>query len=247
MASIGGWGDWIVVALAVLVAATAQYTAGFGFALLGVPLMATSIDTHDAVIITVWLGLVTSSLQAIEGRRVLDRPVTARLTIGTVLGIPIGSTVFVLVAERTLTIVLGVCVLVATAVLARGFRLTSTSTRPEWVAGIVSGALASSLATNGPPLVAILQARSFPIAVFRATINTVFAVANVLALVAFALTGDLALRQLLLSITTIPVLAVGVAIGLRLRRSIDEPRARRVVLGLLALAGLSALVSAATG
>ncbi len=247
MSSIGSWGEWVVVALAVLVAATAQYTAGFGFALLGVPLMATVIDTHDAVIITVWLGLVTSSLQAVEGRRILDRPLATRLTVGTILGIPIGSTVFVLVAERTLTVVLGICVLMATAVLARGFQLTSPSTRPEWVAGVVSGALASSLATNGPPLVAVLQARRLPISVFRATINTVFAVANVLALVAFAVTGDLEMRQLVLSAATLPILGAGVALGLRLRRMIDEPRARRMVLGLLALAGASALISAAAG
>lgn len=244
MSSIGGWSEWFVVAAAVLVAATAQYTAGFGFALLGVPLMATAIDTHDAVIITVWLGLVTSSLQAIEGRRVMDRPLVTRLTIGTVIGIPLGSTVFVLVPERSLTILLGICVLVATGILARGFRLESPSTRPEWIAGIVSGALASSLATNGPPLVAILQARGLAIAVFRATINTVFAVANVLALIAFALTGDLEVRQLVLSVTTLPILGCGVAIGLRLRRLIDEVRARRLVLGLLALAGFSALASA---
>ncbi len=244
MSSIGGWGEWIVVVVAVLVAATAQYTAGFGFALLGVPLMATAIDTHDAVIITVWLGLVTSSLQAIEGRRVVDRPLATRLTIGTVIGIPIGSTVFVLVSERGLTVVLGVCVLVATGILARGFRLKSPNTRPEWIAGIISGALASSLATNGPPLVAILQARGLSIAAFRATINTVFAVANVSALIAFALTGDLEAGQVVLSATTLPILGCGVAIGLRLRRLIDEVRARRVVLGLLALAGFSALASA---
>lgn len=241
------WSEWVVVAVAVLVAATAQYTAGFGFALLGVPLMATAIDTHDAVIITVWLGLVTSCLQAYEGRAVIDRPTARRLVIGTGFGIPIGATVFVLVAERTLTMILGIGVLVATSVLARGFRLTTTTSRPEWIAGVVSGALASSLATNGPPLVAVLQARSMAIDVFRATINTVFAVANVLALVSFAVTGDLEFRQFLLSATTIPVLVLGVAAGSRLRRRIDEASARRVVFGLLAIAGVSALMSAVTG
>lgn len=241
------WSEWIVVAVAVLVAATAQYTAGFGFALLGVPLMASVIDTHDAVIITVWLGLVTSCLQAFEGRAVMDRATARRLVIGTGLGIPIGATIFVLVAERTLTVILGICVLVATAVLARGFRLTTTSSRPEWLAGVISGALASSLATNGPPLVAVLQARSMSIDVFRATINTVFAVANVMALVSFAVTGDLEIRQFVLSMATLPVLVVGVVLGSRLRRLIDEASARRVVLGLLAVAGASALLSAVTG
>lgn len=237
----------MMVAVAVLVAATAQYTAGFGFALLGVPLMALAIDTRAAVVIAVWLGLVTSTVQAVEGRRVIDRPVARRLVSGSLIGIPLGSTVFVLVPERALTAVLGVSVLVATLLLARGVELASPRRGPEWAAGIVSGALASSLSTNGPPLVAVLQARRYPIAVFRATINTVFAVANVLTLVAFVLTDELRLEQTWWSLVLLPLVGVGLVIGSRLRRHIDEGSARRLVLGLLGVAGLSAVVSAVLG
>lgn len=236
-----------MVSSAVLVAATAQYTAGFGFALLGVPLMALAIDTRDAVIIAVWLGLVTSAVQTVEGRGVIDRPVARRLVLGSLVGIPLGSTVFVLVPERALTAILGVSVLAATVLLARGIELSSPRRGPEWAAGIVSGALASSLSTNGPPLVAVLQARRYPIAVFRATINTVFAVANVVTLVAFAITDELQLEQSWWSLVLLPLVGVGLAIGGRLRRHIDEPRARRLVLLLLAVAGVSATLSALAG
>lgn len=236
-----------MVATAVLVAATAQYTAGFGFALLGVPLMALAIDTRDAVIIAVWLGLVTSTVQTFEGRQVIDRPVARRLVIGSLVGIPIGSTIFVLVPERTLTAILGVSVLAATILLARGLELATARQGPEWVAGIVSGALASSLSTNGPPLVAVLQARRYPIATFRATINTVFAVANVVTLLAFTVTDELRVEQTLWSLALLPLVGIGLMLGSRLRRLIDERSARRLVLGLLGVAGCSAVLSALVG
>lgn len=236
----------MLVGVAVLVAATAQYTAGFGFALLGVPLMALAIDTHDAVVIAVWLGLVTSMVQTVEGWDVVDRPVARRLVAGSMIGIPIGSTVFVLVPERVLTGVLGVSVILAVVVLAAGVQLASARRGPEWVAGVVSGALASSLSTNGPPLVAVLQARQYPIATFRATINTVFAVANVVTLIAFAVTDELRAEQAWWSLVLLPIVGVGVATGGRLRRLVDEQRARVLVLVLLGVAGCSAVVSALT-
>jgi uncharacterized membrane protein YfcA len=194
-----------MVASAVLLAATAQYTAGFGFALLGVPLMALAIDTREAVVIAVWLP------------------------------------------ERTLTAILGVSVIAATVLLARGIELSSPRQGPEWAAGVVSGALASSLSTNGPPLVAVLQARRYPIAVFRATINTVFAVANVLTLVALAVTDELRAEQTWWSLVLLPLVGLGLVIGGRLRLHIDETRARRLVLGLLGVAGTSAVLSALVG
>lgn len=236
-----------MVGVAVLVAATAQYTAGFGFALLGVPLMALAIDTHDAVVIAVWLGLVTSTVQTVEGWRVVDRPVATRLIGGSLIGIPIGSTIFVLVPERTLTVVLGVSVLVATVVLSRGLELSNVRRGPEWTAGIVSGALASSLSTNGPPLVAVLQARRYPMNVFRATINTVFAFANVVTLIAFVITDELRADQIGWSFALLPLVGIGLVFGGRLRRHIDEPRARRLVLTLLGIAGVSAISSAVLG
>lgn len=239
--------EWMMVGVAVLVAATAQYTAGFGFALLGVPLMALAIDTHDAVVIAVWLGLVTSTVQTVEGWSVVDRPVATRLIGGSLIGIPIGSTIFVLVPERTLTVVLGVSVLVATVVLSRGLELSNVRRGPEWTAGIVSGALASSLSTNGPPLVAVLQARRYPMNVFRATINTVFAFANVVTLIAFVITDELRAEQIGWSFGLLPLVGIGLVFGGRLRRHIDEPRARRLVLTLLGIAGVSAISSAVLG
>ena len=241
------WPEFIVGALGVLVAATAQYTTGFGFALLGVPLMALTIPTHDAVIISTWLGLVTNGFQAFNDRSRADSATVRRLLAGTIIGIPIGLVVFTRVDEKILKAGLGATVLVATALLVANFRLRRAGAGPEWLAGVVSGALSSSLSTNGPPLVFVLQARRVPIDVFRATLAVVFASANVMTLIAFAASGDLTVRLTSWSMAMLPALAVGVGIGSRCRRRVTESSARRLVLGLLGIAGVSALASSLVG
>ena len=241
------WTDFVVAGVGVFVAATAQYTAGFGFALLGVPLMALALPTHDAVIVSTWLGLVTNGFQAATDWKSADRSTVRRFVLGTFAGIPIGLIAFTQVAEPVLKAALGVTVLGATALLARNFRIRRSGNGPEWVAAVVSGALSSSLSTNGPPLVFVLQARGVPIAVFRSTLAVVFTAANVLTLAAFAIAGDLTVRMSAWSAAVIPFMIVGIALGSRFRRRITERSSRRLVLTLLGLAGVSATVSSILG
>jgi uncharacterized membrane protein YfcA len=142
---------------------------------------------------------------------------------------------------------LGITVLTATVLLMRNFRIRRSGNGPEWMAAIVSGALSSSLSTNGPPLVFVLQARGVPIAVFRSTLAVVFTAANVLTLVAFAIAGDLTVRMSVWSAAVVPFMVVGIALGSRFRRRITERSSRRLVLTLLGLAGVSATVSSVLG
>jgi uncharacterized membrane protein YfcA len=75
----------------------------------------------------------------------------------------------------------------------------------------------------------------------------VFTTANVMTLGAFVVSGDLTIRLTSWSLAMLPVLIVGVAIGSRWRRRVTEISARRLVLGLLGIAGISALASSLIG
>jgi hypothetical protein len=235
-------GQSIALLLSILVASTTQVTVGFGFALLSVPLMTLAVPTREAVVISTILGLLTSSFQAWHGRRDADRTLIRRLMVAALMGLPVGWIVFTRVPEDVLRAILGVSVLVAVVLLATG-RVARGSTRLDLVCGALSGALASSLSTNGPPLVFALQARSVSMRVFRPTINTVFAISGLLSLVGFALSGDIESDALIHAAWTFPVLLVGSRIGLSLRSRVRETDARRIVLALLTIAGLSAIVS----
>ncbi|MFM8562945.1 MAG: sulfite exporter TauE/SafE family protein [Acidimicrobiia bacterium] len=228
---------------AVLVAATTQVTVGFGFALLAVPLMAIAVDTHEAVVISTLLGLMTSGLQTWHGRGDIDRPVVRRLVAGAVVGLPVGILVFQRVDERLLKILLGGSVLLAVALLAAGLAGRGSNRTDIWC-GVVSGALAASLSTNGPPLVFALQARGLPMSSFRPSINAVFTISGVLSLLAFTVGGDVTSDALVHAAMAVPVMLIGSRVGFLLRERVPESGARRLVLTLLAAAGSSAIVAA---
>ncbi len=230
--------------LAVLTAGFVQVLAGFGFALLSVPLMALVIPTQEAVVISTVLGLLSSGIQTLTGAREADWTLVRRVTVAAMAGIPFGFLLFTLLSADTLRILLGVGVLIAVYLLARGVDFIGKGPIVEWSAGFVSGALATSLSTNGPPLVFALQGRKLPIAVFRSTINAIFVISGAVSAIVFAVAGDFDRRVGQGIAVALPALLLGVAVGFRARPFFDEERARRLVLGLLTMAGLSALVGA---
>jgi len=77
--------------------------------------------------------------------------------------------------------------------------------------------------------------------VFRPTINTVFTVSGALSLAGFLVNGDVGSDAAVHSLLAVPVLVIGSRVCFRLRDRVPETGARRVVLALLALAGISAI------
>jgi hypothetical protein len=157
---------------------------------------------------------------------------------------PLGLAAFVVFSERALRLTVGVAVLFALATLVAGFRLPPERHRFDWLLGIFSGALATSTSTNGPPLVFVLQARGLAPDEFRATINTVFTVANAGAIVLFLAAGKVNSAGLAGAAIAIPVLAVSMRLGFAVRDHLSVDGFRTVVLVLLGVSGVSALGAA---
>jgi uncharacterized membrane protein YfcA len=141
-------------------------------------------------------------------------------------------------------LILGVVVLLATLVLARGFTFTGRSRLMEWMMGISSGVLSTSTSTNGPPLVFLLQARRMEARSFRATINTVFALSNFGAIALFAATGNVEVDGMLAAAASLPILFLALRAGYALRPRVDGSVFRKLVLVMLVLSGVSVLSSA---
>jgi len=237
-------GDLAVVAVVIVFAGVVQLSTGFGFALAAVPLMTLAIDPHDAVIITLAVATFSNGFQAHEGRTIANRPVVLRMLAGAAVGAPLGLWVFVSADPAALRLGIGLAVIAATIALAQGVDLQNASAALDVTSGVVSGALTTSVGTNGPPLVFVLQARNFSPDQFRATITAVFLVLDIGSIVAFALAGEITRGIVVAVAAGLPALLVGAAIGLRLRRRLDPQRFRRAVLVLLVVAAISAVGSA---
>lgn len=227
-----------------LFAAFVQNLAGFGFSLMAVPLMALAVDTHQAVVICTVLGLLSSTSQAWLGRQDTDRVTARRMTLAALAGMPFGLAVFLVVSDDLLRLIVGVCVLVIAVLLARRLDLRHVGPHFDVAAGAVSGVLATSVSTNGPPLVFALAARHVEPHVFRPTINTVFAVSGVVSLTAFAVAGEVTGPAVIGMGCAIPGLLAGMWAGSRARVHVDAERFRVLVLVLLSVAGLSAIAAA---
>ncbi len=233
---------WIVAVVAA--SSFAQSLAGFGFGLLAVPMMSLMVTPHDAVVVATLIGAVSTTTQAVIDRQACEWGVARRMSVAAYAGMPIGLLAFVVVSEATMRFVLGVVVMIATLVLARGFVARTQSRTLDAVMGFLSGVLSTSTSTNGPPLVFLLQARGMPAQTFRATLNSVFAISNIGAVSLFAVSGHVTLDGCVAATVSLPVLFVALRAGYAVRPRVDAGTFRVLVLVLLFVSGISVLSSA---
>lgn len=224
-------------------AAAVQMTSGFGFALVAVPLLALVTGPHTAILLALVTGTFFYAWQAVEGRGHRDASVVGRVLGGALLGVPGGYLVFRNTDPGPLTVVVGVLVLAAVVVVARGWQFPAVSPAADLATGLFTGLLTTSTGTNGPPIVALLQARRLPPREFRATVTLVFLVLNVAALGMFVVTGTLTRGVLETALWSVPALLAGGWIGYRVRQLLPAEVFRRFVLLLLTVAGVTAVVT----
>ena len=240
-----GAADLVSVALIIFVAACAQMVSGFGFALMAVPLMGLAIDVKSAVVISTICGTASSTFQALTESRHRDGRLVRNLVIASFIGMPLGVVLLERVDVEALRVAIGLVVLLAIAAVA---------TRPndghphaniglEFVAGFVSGALATATSTNGPPLVLLLRFKGLTPDQFRATINTVFSVVAVTTVFVFALSGRITSDVVTGALVGVPGLFVGMALGYRVRGRVSVGVFWRIVLGLLVVTATSSILS----
>ena len=234
-----------LAALIFVVAGIAQAVTGFGLALAAMPLLVLFIDPEQAVMIAVAVGAVITAIAWRRERAHVDVASARRLTGFAMLGLPVGLLALTLLSERLLTGLVAVTVL--TLVLAMRLRLSIPSgPTAVRVAGVASGALLTSTAINGPPLVLVLQAAGHPPRTFRATLQAVFCLQDLLALVAFAVLGSYDLVVAAGSLGGVVGVRVGWAIGERIFDRLRPETFQRGVTGLLVVsalvAGLDALL-----
>jgi uncharacterized membrane protein YfcA len=234
---------WIGVFGVVAIAAAAQAVSGFGFALIGTPLVAVLVGPKEAVVGLTMIGLVLVAQLSLRGRGHVDRPTVGVVTAAAIVAMPLGLVVLVLADDRVLTVVIAIAVIAFSLLLWRGARVPA-GRGTDATAGFTAGILSTSTGTSGPPIVIALSAKQLEPAVFRATISAIFLVQGAAALVAFAIGGQITRDAVAVALAGLPGVVVGSLVGERGFRRLDTPMFRRVVLGMLFLSGVVALFGA---
>jgi len=219
---------WWVTAFAILLTGISK--AGLGGALggLAVPLMAMWISPRDAVAVVLPILIVMdmAGIRAWHGKA--DWRDLRMLIPAALLGIGLGTLAFGVLSDRMVKIVLGlIAVSFAADRLLRGSRDGGTGELPAsrgfaWLCGAGAGFTSTLAHAGGPPIMAYLLSRRLPKETFVATSVFFFTVINLAKLPFYLSIGLFSTDTLIMSAMLIPLVPVGVWLGLRLIRRIPE-------------------------
>jgi uncharacterized membrane protein YfcA len=224
-----------------VVAGLVRGFAGFGSAMVLSPSLSALYGPAIAVPVALLLELALAVPFVPPALKLVDRRRVALLCLAAAVTVPFGAWLLVVVEERTLRWAICALVFVAVAILAFGWRHPG---RPHAAttaaAGGLSGLLGGATGLSGPPVIFYELSVAQPIARVRANFMTYFAWVDVVALTAFAVSGTLAPRPLLLALVLVVPYLAAAGIGARLFGRASEGFYRR--LALVVLTGV-ALVS----
>lgn len=234
-----------LVAAIVLAAGILKGSIGFGAPLVAIPLLAPLVGTRTAIVV-IALPLLVANAGVLLSRPV-DRAAIRRFVPLLVTLIPmtfVGGVLLARVNIATLTVIVGVVTIAFVGITASGFQLhiPPRLERPlSALVGLVAGILNGATSAPGPIFSLYLSGLRLDKRNFVYGITILLAVGNVAQVFTYWQQGLLAGRPLLGSIALIPAILLGQRAGLRIQDRLDPRAFRRVVLAVVALAGLNLL------
>ena len=238
---------WIILTVITLIGAIAQSAIGFGFSLMAVPFFLLVLDVKDAVQLSMVLTMAITIIMVFYIYRDIPKNMAINLLLGSVLGFPIGLVFFVYASPDLIKLVVAITIVIALAASAWKKRVSShmRETRGNaLIAGIVSGAMVTSIAMAGPAIAIYLQALGAGKTKTRAVIFCVFFFSYSCAILMQGFFNGFEVTAIKTSLYLLPVIVVGILVGRRLSDRISEKRFNQLISAILILVALYLMYSA---
>lgn len=215
---------------------------GIGLPLVVVPLLSLGQPAARAIAMVAVPVLLSNGWQAWDSgfswpgvRRFL--PLIVALLVTTLLTVPMTLAM----PEATLRTVLALAVLLAVLLNALPLRLNVPPERERyWSFGVgaLSGVMGGVSSLTGPIIIGYLVSLRLPREVFVGTISIIYLAGAIPLYGSMAAQGRFGARDLLLSALALLPMALGLALGKRLRGKLSEVVFRRLLLGFLVAVAL---------
>jgi hypothetical protein len=236
--------DAVAVFLLTAFAATAQSVTGFGFGLIIIPPLIILLGPHDAVVLSTVLGTSLSILMLVRLHSLVPWR-SVNLAIGaSIAGSPLGLLVLVSLEKNVLQAGIAVAVLVATAVLAQGYRVPAGGIAGPLSAGFIGGVTRMAAGLPGPPVVLYFKATGLPAEVQRAAVTAFFVVTGLVGVALFTGEGSLGADLAWLGVAGSPGIAAGWWAGRHIFARMEERIFSSVVYVMLVGSALVAIATA---
>ena len=227
------------VAVIIFVVAVIQSVAGFGTALVGMPLLVTVVGFGIASPLVAMIGLTLEAVILIRYHADVNFTVVWRLILAAVVGVPLGILAIKRLDEQLVLTLLGV-IIVAYAIYGL-LNLTLPHLEGNgwaYLAGFLSGVLGGAYNTAGPPVAIYGNCRRWPPDVFRGNLQGFFLAVDLVVVANHTAVGNVT-RSVLqaYAVSLIPLFA-GFLVGTALAKRVAPAVFSRIVLVMLVLVGL---------
>ena len=234
--------DLLIIAV-LLLAVFTQTVAGFGMAMVAIPLLSGLLPLPQAVALVTLIGVMVRFTNVLYYRRNFTVDAIWRLLITTFVGIPLGVIVLENVDGDIVRRVLGLVIVsyVLYSVFSPQIRLLARK-QAAYGMGLLSGLLAGAYGIGAPPIIMYASAQNWEPAEFKANVQAYAGLEGLLVVAAHVIDGNYTPLVLNTFLIALPVSAVVLLLAVRLDRYIDPALFRKIVLGVLFISGLRLLL-----
>ena len=210
---------------AVLLLGVSKSGFGTGFGSLAVPMMAMAVTVPQAAAILMPVLLVMDLLGMAAFRKDFDLKLLKFLIPCGLVGIVVGALLFRLLDTHMVAGIVGVFTLLFLAQRLLFPPRADSAPPPQWLGAVLtacSGFTSFIAHAGGPPISAyVIPLRLSPVK-FTATMAFFFFIINLAKWIPYAWLGLLDLRNMATSLVLLPVAPIGVLIGVRMARRINQ-------------------------
>jgi hypothetical protein len=234
---------WAAGALVIFVASFVMGLTGFGIALVATAFLPYLMAPADAIVLLTLYALVFSVVVVVQLRRDLTPRALVDLTLGTLVGTPLGVWVLASLPVSALNRLIG-AVLLLVVVLEMRRALPDRLHGRGWglASGFLAGLVGGAVGTPGPPVIVYATTQGWSPRTMKANIMGFFVLNQGAILLGYWWAGLVTPAVLTLTVTMAVPAAAGLSAGVALFGRLDPVRFRRVVFALLLISGLVLLV-----
>ncbi len=233
----------MIVALVVFLAITVQSAAGFGMALVSMPLLVGLIGIRTASPLVSLVGITAELFLLYRFRHALNFTAVKRLSLASMLGIPLGIYVLREVDAKLITTLLGI-VIAGYALYALSSPRLPKLTHVGWAygAGFLGGLLSGAYNTSGPPVIIYGTCRRWQSASFKGNLQAYFLLNTIFTLTAHIISGNVTAVVWQNYLWSLPAIGLGLLVGNQLDKHLNPAQFRNAVLLLLIVLGIRLMV-----
>jgi len=251
MFEISSQGQTVTTVLSLLFPASVLFfaylvrgVAGFGSALIAVPLLALTMPLTIVVPLVVFLDYVGSASQGINNRKNIHWNEILPLLPFTLIGVAVSLFIMDSVKPEMLSVALGGFIIIFAVYQLLPVKLGQANRIISVPSGFFGGFVGTLFGTGGPFYVIYLNLRHLEKNSFRATFAAIFLIDGALRLAGYAVKGFYTLEMLSYLAMAVPVAGLGLFFGGKIHTALGRDTFVRLISILLLGSGTALLMKA---